>query len=284
MRAKSKALILGFSVLCLAGIPAWLFFVPPQFPRYAPDFSYSVDVVSSDNFYDEDKKVFLGPQLSKTKFYYETKSQDKGVLTIQNVFDVRKMTGEKIFTVERLYGIDAKTGQHVKGFGDRDRSGYLFAPKNLKKQDYVTWHINYNEPAPMKFRQEEKINDLTVYRYEADYHADQTKNLGFLPGVPDKRGVELDIDLQSWIEPLSGRMIKYEDKTTAYYYDQKTKERLHPWNKFNNRYSTSSIDEQVESAKKDKQKIIFNERLVPGLLAGAAFLLFSLFIFPSKQP
>lgn len=265
--------IFSITVLFIS-IPLWFLWIVPRSENLPSDFSYKVDVVSFDNFYNEEKQVFLGPQISKTKFYYEMVSQKEGVLVIRNVFDVRKMTGEKIFTVERLYGIDAKTGRHIKGSGDRDREGYLFAPKHLRKQDYVYWHINYDEPATMKFQGKEKIEGLPVYRYACDYHADQTANLGFLPGVPKERGINLDINLQQWIEPVSGHLIKYEDKTTAYYYDMKTKERTFPWNKFNNRYSTTSIKEQAQIAKKEKQRIIFNERIVPILLGTIAFVLF----------
>ena len=264
-------------LILLISILLWFLWIIPRLEQLPSNFSYKVDVISFDNFYDEEKQTFLGPQISKTKFYYEPISQKNGVLMIRNVFDVYKMTDEKIFAVERLYGIDAKTGQHAKGYGDHNREGYLFAPKHLKKQDYVYWHINYDEPATMRFQDEEKIQGLTVYRYACDYHADQTANLGFLPGVPKERGMNLDINLQQWIEPVSGHMIKYEDKTTAYYYDMKTKERMHPWNKFNNRYSTTGINEQVKIAKQERRKIIFYERVIPSLLAGIVLMLF---VFP----
>lgn len=271
-----------FSFILLVVLAVWMFFVLPHTLRYPSYFTYGADVISLDNFYDESKQVYLGAQLSKTRFTYEAIEDKNGILTIRNIFDVRKMTGEKIFAVERTYGVDAATGEHVKGQGDKDRSGYLFAPKDIKKQDYIYWQINYDEPALMKFQDEEVIEGLKVYRYAADYNADQTANLGFLPGVPEERGINLDINLQQWIEPVSGWMVKYEDNTTCYYYDQKTKKRLHPWNKFNNKYSTSSIVEQVNNAKKEKQRIVFRECILPLLLGAGAALLLLLSFFIRK--
>jgi putative ABC transport system substrate-binding protein len=124
----------------------------------------------------------------------------------------------------------------------------------------------------MLFQGAEKVSGLTIHRFAADYHADQTESLGFLPGVPAKRGVELDINLQVWIEPVSGTLVKYEDNTIAYYYDIKSGKRLHPWNKFRNRYTDTSLKEHVRLAQLEKWKILGIDVIVPATLALGAIL------------
>ena len=267
--------MLGIAFVLLIAILPWLFLLAPELKKIPGDFSYEADVFSLDNFYDEEKGKFLGKNISKTKFLYETISQEGDVLVIKNVFDVRQLTGEKIFAVERIYGIDAKTGRHVKGHGDKDRSGFLFAPMRSNKGEYVYWHINYDAPANMVFQGVEKIIGLSVYRYESNYEADQTENLGHLPGVPESRGVRLDINLQVWIEPVSGRMVKYEDKTLAYYYDIQTGERLNPWNNFNNKFTKSSIADQVRISQKAKLRILLIDFIVPALFGLGALAMIS---------
>ena len=122
---------------------------------------------------------------------------DGNALIIQNVFDVRKLTDEKIFTVSRNYAIDPQTGRHLagvaplSGLGAHDREGYLFAPRWSWKRPYTYWHINYDAPARMLFQGAEKVSGLTVHRFAAGYHADQTSSLGFLPGVPAIEGCNL---------------------------------------------------------------------------------------------
>ncbi len=272
------AILLIFFII----VSLWLFLVVPILEKFPDDFRYEADIYSLDSFYDEEKQSFSDPIKSKTKFSYEVISKEGDILTIKNLFDVRKPTGEKIFSVERLYGIDAKTGMHVPGYGDKVRHGYLFAPKKLKKQDYVYWHINYDEPAVMKFQDEEEIFGLNVYRYVSNYNADQTVDLGHLPGVPETRGINLDINLQVWIEPISGRMIKYKDNTTAYYYDILTGITIHPWNKFSNQLTDPSIVNQIGIAKTQKQKKIFLEKTIP-ILFGLIVILFMISIlFISK--
>jgi hypothetical protein len=255
----------------------------------SPDFSYEAEIFSVDNFYDETISDFGGDQISVTRFSYNTIGQRNGVLEIQNVFDVRTPSGDPIFAVERVYGVDPRTGEHVSGHGDKDRQGYLFAPKNLKEgQPFAYWHINYDGPAEMVFVGKESILGLVVYRYESRYEGvniDQTDNLTFLPGVGQSRGVNLDPYLRVWVEPKTGHMIKYEDDTIAYYYDLSTKQRIHPWNKFNNRYTQSSIAEQVRLAKKDIQHQIIVRTIVP-ISFGALFLvaLFGALLLRAKKP
>ncbi len=245
-----------FILLVLVAIVLCFLIIAPQFKKLPKDFSYEADVVSLDNFYDEAKQQYSGEKRSVTKFSYEVTGIKDGMLAVKNVFDVRKITGEKIFAVERLYGIDPKTGQHVAGYGDRERDGYLFAPKNLiKGEPFTYWHINYDGPAHMTFVREENLLGLQVYRYETDYKGvriDQTKNLTNLPGVGVTRGIELEPRLQIWVEPVTGRMVKYEDNTVAYYYDLKTGARQNPWNHFSNKYTSESVIEQVGIAKKEK--------------------------------
>ncbi|TSC76793.1 MAG: ABC-type uncharacterized transport system, periplasmic component [Parcubacteria group bacterium Gr01-1014_29] len=274
---NTNKIVLGVGVAFLIVIPLWIWLIAPQLTKLPSDFSYKADVFSLDNFYDEAKQQFGGEKQSVTKFSYEATEQKQGNLIIKNVFDVRTVTGDKIFAVERLYGIDPKTGKHVAGFGDHDRDGYLFTPRNLKKgQPFTYWHINYDGPAHMAFVGEENLFGLPVYRYETHYEGvkiDQTANLGFLPGVGKTRGVELEPYLQLWIEPVSGHLVKYKDDTIAYYYDLKTGQKLNPWNHFGNTYTRDSLLKQVGLAKSEKLQLTLVEIVVPAFLALLALAL-----------
>lgn len=232
---------------------AWYIFGVPYFQRLNEDFRYEADIYSVDNLYDEVNDEFSGEILSRTKFSYKVIKSDGDVREIENVFDVRTQQGDPIFSVKRLYGVDAATGEHLSGYGDRDRSGYLFAPRNLEREDFVYWHVNYDQPLTMEFEEEEVILGLKVYRYRSDFTADQTASLTNLPGVGVSNGIVLDVSLTMWVEPLTGRMIAYNDSAEAFYYDLETGERLYPWNSFSNRYVSRSISEQIYIARQEIQ-------------------------------
>jgi CHASE1-domain containing sensor protein len=271
-----RKIFTGGSLLLFIPILEWV--AVPHASRLTTDFNYTAELFSVDNLYDETEQRFSGNVLSVSKFNYSTDSiTQNGILLIKNDFEVKKPSGEPIFAVERFYGIHPKTQAHVQGVGDRDRTGYLFAPPNVKdKTSFEYWHINYNTPVTMHFTAEEHIAGLKVYRYSGNLIADQTENLGFLPGVPEQRGVELDVFLEIWIDPESRHLIKFEDYATGWFYNIKTHERLNPWNKFHNEFKQSSILEHVQKAKSIQYNIKLLKYYIPILI-----LVFCIFLYIS---
>jgi CHASE1-domain containing sensor protein len=244
----------------------WVFYFSPQLNKLPENFSYTASIFSVDNLYDSKTKQYSGEVLSSTKYSYQVVDIKDGGYEIKNIFDVRKPNGEKIFSVERLYGVDPISRQHISHLGDKPRNGYLFGPQGDDKKDFVYWHINYDQPLEMHFVSEEDILGLKTYRYSSEFMADQTKNLTNLPDVGVTKGIELNVNLSLWIEPQTGRLIKYEDNADAYYYDLATHQRLEPWNKFSNRFTYPSISEQVSIANQEILTTIFIRQIVPIVL------------------
>lgn len=235
-------------------------------PRFGEHFDLKARIVSEDNFYNPYKQAYSGKILSKTLYSYHVTGQENRDLLIENVFDVRKPSGEQIFVVKRKYAVDKITGAHNPQKGDRKRSGYLFAPMFTGKDDFVYWHINYDQPLLMKFDGEEQLQNLNLFRFKCSFKADQTNNLAHLDGVPESRGVELDVDLYLWIEPETGFLIKYEDFATAWFYDKSTHHRLHPWNQFHNEFDKLSIATQLSEARHIKKQQRWSYFYFPGFL------------------
>ncbi len=261
-------LLSGSLLLITLLIPWFRSFVPQQLELH-DNFSYTSDVISFDNFFDSSTNQYKGEVQSDTTFSYQVTKVDGDILSISNVFDVKTPTGEPIFAVKRLYGVDAETGKHTSTGGDKPRTGYLFGPANADKKDFVYWHINYDTPATMKFSDEEDILGLKTYHYTAQYTADQTQDLKNLPGVGTTKGINMDIKLDLWIEPLTGYLVAYEDHTTAYYYNLADGKRTVPWNQFHNRYSFDSLSTRVKLAEQQKDKVILLKKIVP---SGAVIL------------
>jgi CHASE1-domain containing sensor protein len=274
---------LTFFFLSIAGASRYV--LAPYLLKIPADFRDNADVLSLDNFYDLETGAYKGEQLSSTVFGYAVSSQGKN-LGIDNFFTVSTLQGQPIFETKRTYGVEPWSGKHVYGVGDRDRDGYLFAPRMKgpaaqveDKSTFTYWHVNYDAPALLQFQSEEILHGLTVYHYEANYFADQTKELtGVLPGVGSETGISLDIKLQLWVEPYTGRLVQYKDTSEAYYYSLETKQRLHPWNNFSNRFSPRSVAEHVTYASILKQKLVVTGVLVPLVFTLFAVIVFALFL------
>lgn len=259
-------------------LPLWSIWIAPQLTKLPDNFSYTAELLSLDNFFDEQANKFQGQQISKSSFSYNVINKTDNYLIINNQFKASTLTDVPIISINRKYTINPYNGQHVSIAGQEPRSGYLFGPRFAGKNNFIYWHVNYNAPAQLKFINKEKIDNLTVNHYAANYQADQTENLTHLPGVPQSRGVKTDVYLQLWIEPISGWLVKYKDKSLAYFYDQATHKKLNNWNQFTNRYTQNSIDQQVAIATHLKWKILTVDIFIPLTLFILAifFLLYNL--------
>lgn len=242
------------SVLLLVAAIGSRYVLAPRILTWPDDFGYTAQIISRDNFYDELAQRFRGEFQSDTRLAYDVVARERGVMIVRNAFEVRSQDGEQVFSVERQYGVDPLSGRHVPGHGDKDREGFLFAPRFLAKQDVTYWHVSYDTPVQLRFQDEEMVEGLRLYRYASTFYADQTDNLQHLPFVGTARGVNLDVHLQVWFEPVSGRMVKYADQATAYFYELSTGKRLYPWNRFSNVFSEKSIQEQVRLAAAEKSR------------------------------
>lgn len=269
---KSKAFYGSLILIALA--ITCRFVIAPHLTKIPNNFTFEADINSIDNFYNAETQQYLGEQRSVTQFSYNVESIKNGILNIKNTFDVRTVQGDPIFSVERTYGINPKTTMHTPAHGDKDRNGYLFAPKNLKyEQPFTYWHINYDGPAQMQFVEKENLFGLTVYKYETNYEGvtiDQTEQLTNLPNVGETLGIILEPTLELWVEPVTGRLIKYKDQTTAYYYSLETGEKLYPWNKFSNTITQRSVKNIVEQVKITKIVFVLVQQIIPLLLLSAA--------------
>lgn len=265
-------------IILLLAIPGWIYWVAPDLTKIPDKFSYSANLLSVDNFFDEQANKFQGPQISKTQFSYTVIGKTSQYLIIKNIFDVRTLNNMPIISLARIYYINPYNGQHVIVPGLEQRSGYLFGPRFAGKNSFDYWHVNYDAPAHLNFIDKESVENLTVYHYQANYQADQTDNLTNLPGVPQTRGVKVDVTLQLWIEPVSGWLVKYQDNSLGYFYDRNTQQRLANWNQFSNQYTLNDIRQQVHKATELKWKILTIDVLVPLclLIAAASLLAYNL--------
>jgi len=245
---------IGFLILIGMGI-LWAIFAPYFLLKLTSTFSYDANLISHDNLYDNQMKSFSPAIESASKFSSYIVKEENNVLTIKSDFNVRTLDGQRIFTAQRLYGISAYNKDHVIGYGDHDRHGYLVGPPSNSKEDFIYWHVNYDTPILMIFTKEETIEGMRVFRFDGNVSADQSKELSYLPGVPDLRKILTNAHVSLWIEPYSGWLIKYEDSGQVNFVDGNTGKYIEPWNKYTNVFTDKSVTDQVKIAQEAKNKI-----------------------------
>jgi CHASE1-domain containing sensor protein len=274
--------------MCFAFAGIWINSIAPNYIKLDKDFSFSADLISKDDFFNEENNSYEGAIYSKTRFSYETIVSTTDHSTIKNDFVVKTFSNQPLFEVSRLYKINRLTWLREDA-SDGDTKGYLFAPQNLKRgEEFIYWHVNYNVPSKMRYVSDERVNGLNTFLYETfykDVDVDQTKDLEHLPEVGETRGIKLQPHLKIWIEPLTGRLVKYEDDTIAYYYNLESGEILHPWNHFSNSFTEQSILDNVSLIKSEKTIHSLTQKYVPALLflVALTFLFFSIYSENGKE-
>lgn len=264
MKRRVRHVVLGAAIVLLGCIPVWKFLVSPYLLRIPDDFYYSADLSSWDNLYDQKTETFPGKTQSDAQFSYRVIDTAPGLLTIENSFTARSAAGDPIISIIRKYGISPTTHKHVVGFGDHDRTGYLFAPAHLRPgQNFTYWHVNYDVPAEMHYKDAENIDGLKVFHYQTTLTPDQTANLQNLPQVGQTLGINLDVALDVWVEPTTGWLVKYADKAVGYYYDLGSQQRLYPWNSFSNVFTDDAVAQQVSNARQQKLITLLIDTVIP---------------------
>ncbi len=250
-------------------------------------FSYNADIIEAESAYDKDRGLFVGASYVTANLQLMFGETDDGP-TITSKLSKESDDG-RVQDLERKRKVDPITGQYIAEKNEKEgEGGYVFAPKGLTKDaTFFYRHITYDAPALMRFVGEETFDGLTVYRYKADY-----SNAGRIRAESNNEAtssadqvLEYTPDLQIWVEPISGWMVKYRDDSTLNSYDQKTNSILQPVRHFSSITSDASVDQHVAYAKTLRLKAVFINQIAPSIFVLVILLvLFAIALMRLKSP
>lgn len=210
--------------------------------------NFKNNIFSVDNLYDLKTERFKGDVFSNSTYAFEVQKAENDTIDLKVSFSVYQNDSNYLFHKEENYLIQSDNLTHLNK-GTPDAPCYLFAPPNFNTKDFCYYHINYDDPLTMKYQETVYISGVKAYRFQSLFETDQTIHLTHLEGVPEKHGINLDVRLNIWVDPLTGWLIKYEDFAEAWYYDKSTGLRIYPWNKFHNESKESSIQNAISFIK-----------------------------------
>jgi len=282
MKNRIQRAFLSSFIVFIAVIPIWHYEIVPELEKISSDFYFKAEMFSIDNFFDPENNVFKGEEISKSLLTFTVNSVQGDILLIDTVFDVKTLSGEPIYRVDKSFGVNAKTGENAVGYGDQNREGFFFFPKHAEKKSYRFSHYSYEEPVDLKFIGTEMLHDLEVYHYTGSVIADKTKSLSWEKDVPEKKRVIDEVQINIWIEPISGNFVKFKDSGENYYQDAKTNQKLFSRNKYSNILTNDTISLLSYQALHQKTRIYLYEQIIPMLL-GTISLAFLITFIVSKK-
>ncbi len=267
---------ISLATFLLLSVPVWIYGAVPRFLALRSDFTYEADIISRQKLYDAQVADFGPETLSVGKLFFDVVGKQNDTLFVRGIFNARGATKGKGRSVARIYGVSSRTRENLKGAGDRDRTGYLFAPGNVGKRDFVSWPVHYNSPAAFTFKGETEIEGLSVHQYEAEFQTNDPPLIGFYRDEGDvPRNLTFNIRLTYWVEPISGRLVTYEDRAIGS--SNSPGQEPQPYSNSFYTPSRDSVLAQVQEATYEKWKAIIVSYIIPSAVALLAiFLLISL--------
>lgn len=236
---------------------------------YVPrDFSYSIDIISSDNLYSPEHQRYEGARYTKGTVSYSV-VDDSNPPTVRNVLQSIDIRGNIVANISRTRQVDAQSGKYLTKANDSSDPGYLFAPRNLAKgQSFTYRHVTYDTPAHMKYVGEDTIADVPVYHYRASFNADTLIKQEDVKaeGIGANQGLAYQPTLDVWVEPVTGWLVNYRDDSTVVVYDKESGKTVRPYDRFSGRMSEESVLQQVAYARGLKYQLTFGNQIAPGIM------------------
>lgn len=122
-----------------------------------------------------------------------------------NIYDAA--TEKKLWDSNSTNLVDKTTGKFIKPAGT-----YFRFPQNTQKQNYLVYLYSGIDPQPFTFQGETTIENLDVYKFSCKLTSDLSDSYPeFHPNI-----ILSDYTCNSWIEPVTGNEVYYEESWTDY--------------------------------------------------------------------
>lgn len=183
-------------------------------------------------------------------------------------------SGEVIFEVLALYGVDRRSRRHLGGYGDQERSGQYLLPPHAEPRAYRLWDPLYAGPVAVGFSHASAVQGLAVYVYDTlAEDIDETAGYAALPEVPESYRVRTTGRGRLWVEPVSGIVVDHHDAGASHFVDVRSGQRVGaPMNRWQQRFTPETVAAQLQRAGAVRWRMRALEGGLPLGLAAAGLL------------
>jgi hypothetical protein len=276
---KIQKIFLLLFVLFLAAIPAWLYLAVPELLKIPRDYQFNVELLSTEQTRYDIGKPLSDIAILKGYIKLDTTELNSESIDIEGLFHIEYLDGTLSYESPEKYTVNRVT--HLVQMGDR--KAYFMFPQKLDKQEMTIYFPGWSAPFDLRFEGEETIDGLLVYKYISDIeNYNITQSFSFLDSIPEIYNASVDNRGEYWVEPISGRLVKYSESGIDYYTEKETGVKVQDFSQYSNKFSNDTIANQVRIAQNEKQKIILYERWIP-ILLGLISLAFLIALFASRK-
>jgi hypothetical protein len=282
MTKIQKTYLLLF-ILFLAIIPVWRYLVVPELLKLPGDYerNFNLFYLSNEDYDLEDG--FSGELIINAVSKDRTISVDEDNQVIESYYKAETLAGELAWETQNKFSINRETRENITRNGEGAVGSYFVFPQELEKNSYKIWPIGYNHSFDVQFDGVENVEGLEVYHFSfANEITDDTEDFTWTELIPDTYHVNSVQSADFWLEPVTGRIVNFDDGGTSYYIDITTGEKIQDFLTWKAKFSDDTIANQVRIAQNAKQQIFLYERWIP-ILFGLIALALLMALFASRR-
>jgi hypothetical protein len=268
MNSKKVLVVVGLVLVVFAGV--WKFGISSRWEqRYPADWSWNLETIGGSWYAASPEDPLPSTDMrddpltiSSRDIHVESKGDNVEIQDKYVAYDATTNVETWNFTYRA--DLDPQSG----AYADADDEYYFF-PRNLDKD--TTYKIrNSSYPTlSFKFEEEEEIEGLTTYRF--GYHGPYPNTAAYEGLVTLEEGQEIrcaNLDLQFWIEPLTGEVVNYYEGCTGdEVFDTATNEHVSWVGRWWGEPKSEDVVQRVAEIHDQRRIILWTTRYIPlGLL------------------
>ena len=267
---KVFPILLGVLLVGLA--PVWYFAIAPQFSKLSPTYSYELKQSGWTNVFDSDGTV--EQVLENLVRNDEVVEVNPDIVVINSTYEGFDTDGNTIFGGEQSYAVDRHTRENVAHGDIQDREGQFSFSPFVEKRNYLFHSPEIIEaPADAQFVGLENLFGDEFYKFS--YSIPPVDKSEFFP-VKDElarsgQRIEGDHSGYLWVEPVSGRIVKYEHRGSNVIVDSQSSEKVTDFQDWFNSTTENAVRANIDEAFVLKRYYVIMYTVVPAatLVLGA---------------
>ena len=248
----------------------WGFLISPGINNPADNFNYNTQYEGTASFVEN-----IGDQLPEPTSIISTYTQKVvntkyKTLEIDTQYITRDFNENILWEIQLTHSIDRKTGKYL----EHDDAFFKF-PTHTQKQNYHAYIYASGNPQYFVFEDEDNIQGLDVYRFSCELTDDISASY---PEYFEEQ-ILSDYNCMIWIEPVTGKEIRYEEMWFDYIPENDSKIPISSGTGHTTNYATSII---IDDTKKKIQLNYFNEVIVPIFIIASTLVALIILVLQHK--
>lgn len=225
-----RRIFVGSGVVLLIFTVIWVVALSSSFTkRFNEDWTWDVNILGTAAFADEETGGFGDAPMADDPITITerkmniTKTDGDMVEITDDYRQVDPATNTVLWEFNYSADVDAETAQHAEEAYNDD---YFLFPDNTEKATYNVRNSTY-QGVPMKFEKEEEVSGINTYKFTYQDNLANTVAYDYIEFEAGQEVVCFDFEMNFWVEPRSGEILKYRESCPGDYVVDENGERVY---------------------------------------------------------